>query len=281
MKDALINQNINNNINHENQAIQGQYQPNQPSVELLGVNQSSYTISSSQNLNTPYSNTTPNQTIDQGYSNPYQNPPYMQFNMLINGMPFTDTSGQLNLQPKAENNINYENIKNMSELTHLKFTQPEDNTFILNRKFMIIFPFWIIFFNIPMIILPFIMGIPYLFFFYIPVSIWIAVSITMCFKLIISIYFILGPNSITVNKNSILRKKTYIYNSDELLRVEYHQNMKDTGKGPRFVYEIVFVKANGVPDKIYEEQSSPFDFHEIGYFIHIINKHIQTNMITK
>ena len=45
--------------------------------------------------------------------------------------------------------------------------------------------------------------------------------------------------------------------------------------------EIVFVKTNGVSDKIYEELSSPFDFHEIGYFIHIINKHIQTNMCTK
>ena len=57
--------------------------------------------------------------------------------------------------------------------------------------------------------------------------------------------------------------------------------MRDGGRGALFVYEIVFVKTNGVSDKIYEELSSPFDFHEIGYFIHIINKHIQTNMCTK
>ena len=95
------------------------------------------------------------------------------------------------------------------------------------------------------------------------------------------IYFILGPNNIIVKKNNLFRKKTFFYNSNELLRVEYQQNMRDTPKGPLFVYEIVFIKAKGDPEIIYEAMSSSFTFHEIGYFIHIINKHIQNNMCPK
>ena len=273
MLNPLINQKQNtNNKNQENQTIEVQYQPNQPSLEPLGTSLQSYNLS-----NTPYSNT----IIPQGQFNPYQKAPYMQFNIIIHGIPFTDFSGQLNFQPKSEYNINYEEIKHISQIPHLKFTQPEENIFLISQRKLIFIPIFIIFLATPNLLIPIIIGIPELFSLYIFSFIFIAIAILFCIKIDLQVYFILGQNNITVKKNNLFRKKTYIYNSDELLRVEYQQNMRDTGKGPRFFYEIVFVKTKGDPEKIYEANSSSFNFHEIGFFIHIINKHIQNNMTPK
>ena len=286
MQDTLINQNQNPNyINQENQIIQGQYQPNQPYMEphAVTVNQPPYNLSSFQNQNNP-NNTTSNQVTQEGYVNPYQNAPYIQFNLLVHGIPFTDTSGQfgaMNFQPKSGYNINYENIKNISEIEHLKFSQPEENTFLISQKWMMFFPIFMLVLGIPYLIVPLFVGIPALFTLYFGGTLFTTIGIIMCIKLVINVYFILGPNNITVKKNAMLRKKTYIFNLEELLRVEFHQNLVDTNKGPRFNYEIVFVKTNGDIEKMYEEKSSPFSFHEIGYFIHIINKHIQTKRSPK
>ena len=282
MQNTYDNQNP-NNMNQGNPTIQGQYQPNQLYMQPQGMNPPPYNFST-QNLNTPYNNTTSNQALFPGQPNPYQNSPYMQFYRPAQGFPLTNLSGQpgvINIQPQSYNN-NFENIKNINQLPHLNFTQPDDNTFLISSKGIIVVPIIIIFTSLPFLIAPLVVGDPMMFIMYIFASIPIIVSICLCIHMNLSVSFILGPNNITVKRKSLCRQKTNIYNSGELLRVEYQQNFVHTSKGIRLAYEIVFITKNGGAEKMYSTYSGTFfTFQEIGYFLHVVNKHIQTKMCPK
>ena len=95
-------------MNQGNPIIQGQYQPNQPYIQPQGMNPPPYNLST-QNLNTPYNNTTSNQALFPGHSNPYQNSPYMQFYRPTQGFLLTNLPGQpgvINIQPQSYNFLN-------------------------------------------------------------------------------------------------------------------------------------------------------------------------------
>ena len=283
MQNTFINQSQNpNKINQENPTIQRKYQPNQPYIQN-GMNSPLYN-SSSQNLNTPYNNTIPNQAILPGQPNPYQNSSYMNSYQQNQGIPlynFPGQTGGMFIQPQSQVNINYENIKNIGEIPHLLFTQPDDNTFLISSKLILIPAIIMTFMTIPFFIIPIVVGEPMMFIMYIGACVPIITAICICMHAETSIYFILGQNNITVNKNTVCKKKSLVYNSGELLRVEYQQNFRNSTKGLQIVYEIVFVTTKGAEKMTSVYNSSAFTNEEIGYFLHVVNKHIQTKMCPK
>ena len=151
--------NKNPNNNQENPTIQGQYQPNQPNMQYE-MNSLSYNTSS-QNLNTPYNNTIPKQAIQPGQPNPYQNSPYMNIYQPTQEIPLTKFPGQTGgIFNQPQNNINYENIKNVGEIPHLLFTQPVDNTFLINSKSILIVPVILMCFSLIFILICVFVGEP-------------------------------------------------------------------------------------------------------------------------
>ena len=294
-----FNQNPNNN--QGNPTIQGQNQPNQPYMqyEMKSYNTSSQNLDTSYSnkisnqailpgqpnpyQNPPYNNAIPNQAILPGQPNPYQNSPYMSTYQSTQGIPLNNYPGQTGgmfIQP-PQNNINYENIKNIGEIPHLLFTQPDDNTFLISSKGFLITPIIMICASLPFFIIPIVVGDPVMYIMFFFASLAVLISICSCINTEISIYFILGQNNITVVKNTVCKKKNIFYNSGELLRVECQQNFRKRKKGLRLVYEIVFITTKG-PEKIYGVNSaSSFTPNEIGYFLYVVNKHIQTKMCPK
>ena len=110
----------------------------------------------------------------------------------------------------------------------------------------------------------------------------VIISICFCVNNVISAYFILGPNNITVKVNKFCRRRTRIYNPGELLRVEYKEEIIYLQNKHRFEYDIVFVPIKGEPEPLYHVgRGMSFTFEEMGYFLHIVNKHIQTKMNLK
>ena len=275
-----LNKMQNNNQNIKNPTIQ-QYQPNQLYNQSNGMNQP-YNYSF-QNINPPYSNLTQNQPIPQNQPNPYQNSPYMQFYQ-------PPQFGNINSQPQIPNNINYENINNISQLPHGIITQPDDNTFLFDQRGAIAGPIIMFFISIIFLIIPFFIKMPIIFVMYIVSLIPIIISICLCINIELSIHFILGPNNITVKKKTCCSQKTLVYNSGDLLRVEFQENVVVTRRRrfnrrvrrSRFIYDIVFVSTNMGPEIIHSvRNSSSLTFQEIDYFLYRINKHIQTKMYAK
>ena len=294
MKNNFINQNQNpNNINQVNISIQGQYQinqTNQPYKEPQGLIPPPNYLSS-QNLNTPYNNTNPNQAFPQGQTN--QNPflsSYMQYYRPAEGIPLNSISGlnvQMAIQSQSNmhnmnNNMNIENIKNVSQLPHYNFTQPDDNTFLISNRSFIIVPIILIISSMPFFIIPIVVGIPAMFVMYLFAIIPVIICICLCINHVLSVYFILGPNNITVKVNKVFKRQTHIYNSGQLLRVEYKEKIIYLQNKHRFEYDIVFVPVKGKPDPVYHVgRGTSFTFEEMGYFLYVINKHIQTKMSPK
>ena len=132
-----------------------------------------------------------------------------------------------------------------------------------------------------MLLIPIIFGEPILFIMYIFAMFPIGISILFCIFTVISTHFILGPDNITVKTYKMFRSQTHIFNSGELTRVEFKQKLIHTSKGYRFNYDIVFVPIKGEPEPVYQMTTTRVTFEEIGYFLYIFNKHIQTKMCPK
>ena len=232
--------------------------------------------------NSPYNNTIPNQAILPGQPNPYQNSPYMNINQPTQGIPLTNFPGKTGgIFNQPQNNINYENIKNVGQIPHLLFTQPDDNAFLINSKSILIVPVILMCFSLVFILIGVFAGEPMTYIMIFFASIPIIVSICICINIETSIYFIFCPNQIKAIKNHLCRKKDFFYNSGELLRVKFQQNFRKTTKGLRLIYEIVFITTKGA-DKIYGLYSNAlFTLNEIGYFLYAVNRHIQTKMCPK
>ena len=242
---------------------------------------------SSQNLNTPYGNTNQNQAFPQGQPNNPFISSFMQYYRPAEGIPLNNMTGgnpgfgvpnQFNMFNM--NNINFENIKNISQLPHFQFTQPDDNTFVVGSKAIIVIPFVLVLMSLPMFLIPIISGEPIMFIMYFFALFPIGFSICFCIFISITTHFILGPDNITVKNNKIFRSQIRVFNSGELTRVEYKQNLYHTSKGYRFKYDIVFVPIKGEPEPVYHI-TGRFTFEEMGYFLHVINKHIQIKMCPK
>ena len=292
MENPFINPNNNPNIiDQENLSNQGQYLPsqlNQQKDKPQVVNPPTYNVSS-ENINTQYSNTNLNQDISQNETNISQNnllPPYMQFYISEQGIPLNDFSGQngvTNSTVPSEYNINFENYNNVEQLPHLQFTQPDNNTFLIVTKNVIIPPIILSALSLPIFIIPIIVGIPGLFAIYAGGGMLILIATIFCLFMEYKLCFILGTNTITVKRCTMCRSTSLIFKSGELSKVDYIQKTHYFRGKPRYTYYIAFFPKIGEPELIYTVLGSPkfFTFQEIGFFLHVLNKHIQTKMIPK
>ena len=106
--------------------------------------------------------------------------------------------------------------------------------------------------------------------------------IFICFSIIIfytdhhTIYFIMGENSLTILKKSILGKKESIYNSGEIEKAKFHRTKIETG----YIYELEIISKNKENKNIFfnDYPDEFFTKEEIDNFLCQINTHIETKM---
>jgi len=195
-----------------------------------------------------------------------------------NNMPYL-------VQPVAPaNQIQYQNYRNISQIPHKGIYQVDENTFYVSTGCCFkIFPF--IFFIVGV-------GVGSLYFFIPEPTFWLlifgiifsAAGLLMFFKMYNNIYFIMGPNTLTIVKKATCGKKTKIYNPGELSRVDftydYSYESSTDGGGYMHHYNLIIVPTNEKPDTIFSIGSSSrvFTQEEMGFFLYYINTHIQTKM---
>ena len=182
------------------------------------------------------------------------------------------------------NQIQYQNYRDISEIPHKGIYQINENTFFISTGcWFIIFPF--IFFIAGV-------GIGMLYFFVSNPNIWILIiggifataGFFMFFKMYNSIYFEMGPNTLTIVKKAIIGKQTKIYNPGELERVDftydYSYDSSSDGGGYMHHYNLIIVPTIASPYTIFSIGSSSrvFTPEEMGFFLYYINIHIQTKM---
>ena len=106
--------------------------------------------------------------------------------------------------------------------------------------------------------------------------------IFICFSIIIfytdyhTIYFIMGENSLTILKKSILGKKERVYNSGEIKKAKFHKTKIETG----YIYELEIISKNKENKNIFfnDYPDEFFKKEEIDNFLCQINTHIETKM---
>jgi hypothetical protein len=106
--------------------------------------------------------------------------------------------------------------------------------------------------------------------------------IFICFSIIIfytdyhTIYFIMGENSLTILKKSILGKKERVYNSGEIKKAKFHKIKIETG----YIYELEIISKNKENKNIFfnDYPDEFFTKEEIDNFLCQINTHIETKM---
>ena len=93
-----------------------------------------------------------------------------------------------------------------------------------------------------------------------------------------SIHLLLKPNSITLTKKALFKKKVIIYNIDELEKAEICYKYISKIYTHRFV--LYFVRTSGEKEEFHSINSdkSDVDLKGIKYFIDLINTHIQKKM---
>jgi len=176
----------------------------------------------------------------------------------------------------------YQNYRNISEIPHKGVYQIDENTFYISTGCCFkIFPF--IFFIVGVGV-----GALYIaahsFWLIIFGSIFATAGFFMFFKMYNSIYFMMGPNSLTIVKKATCGKQTKIYNPGELARVDfnydYSYDSSSDGGGYMHHYNLIVVPTNESPDTIFSIGSSSrvFTQEEMGFFLYYINTHIQTKM---
>ena len=92
-----------------------------------------------------------------------------------------------------------------------------------------------------------------------------------------SIFFILGPNTLTVIKKALCLKRSKIYNPGDLQRIDFTLTK---GNGSNYNHVLKVVEKNGKEGLIFNTgyTSLLFTADEIEYFLYTINTHIQTKM---
>ena len=183
-------------------------------------------------------------------------------------------------QPIPQYNNRYQQYTNINQISHKGITQVDENTFYITtgccfKLFPYIFTlFGGVFISIWVFAGSIIPGLCGIFFAFL--------GICMFFTLYNNIYFVMGPNSLTVMKKAACRKKTKIYNAGELQRVEFNYNYSSTSidSNATHNYKLVVIPTNGKEDTLFEVGSSSrvFTNEEIEYFLYYINNHIQTKM---
>ena len=281
---------------------QGLLPPNQPIAQEISY----YPSQNQNNLYDKPINSQNNQipTPSQPYypppqsAIPNQTQPYYppgQIQGMANPVPqiypqnnYPPQAGGVIIPTQSAYNAKYENYKNISQINHKGIYQPDENTFYISTGFCFK-------------LFPFIFAIMGVFFMLVPLMdpkgtggniymasaagvIFFIVGVSLFFLMYNDIYFIMGPNTLTIMKKALCRKKILIYNPGELLRIELnyaYTRRRGRRRSHSHKYSLVIVPKNGKADNIFTIGSSSrfFTNEEIEYFIYFINAHIQTKMI--
>lgn len=207
--------------------------------------------------------------------------PLISNNTTQNNGIYVQTQG-IGQDNKYQNNI-YKNYQNISQVNHRGISQKNNNTFYISPSFCSrCFPLAFVFIGIIVIIIGFVNYsedpsygpmIGGLIFFCIGLFFFIFTNRT--------IYFIMGPNSLTVVKRIFCTKKVYNFNPGELIRVDFtYRYGHDYDSESNHHYNITIIPSNGEVIDLYSISGNTFEFtlEEIDYFLYYINNHIQTNM---
>ena len=180
----------------------------------------------------------------------------------------------------------YKNYNNISQIRHRGIKQPDENTFYISSSCCyIIFP--LMFCGVGIFLMTFPItkigegkDIPCV----IAGVIFFIIGIYLFCSTNNSVYFIMGPNTLTIMKKGYCRKKTRTYNPGELQRIafDYHYEYRGSGKsgGYKHIYSIIVYPTRESVDNAYSDsgRSPLFTAEEIDYFLYHINTHIQTKM---
>lgn len=183
--------------------------------------------------------------------------------------------------------IDYSLIASINQLQHQSIFEAEQNTlFITLGCCYKVFPF--IFLIVGLACIPFgfifvknnnkyiVIGLGAVFF---------ICAIIMMFRGYHSVYFLMGPNNLTVSKKAVCGTSTTIYEPGEIISIElsHYTTHKSARKSRRrktmHHYQLDIVTPSG-NERVFKvgQNSVLFTYEEIEYFNYIINFHIQTKM---
>ena len=291
------------NFINENQS-QEEPQQNPPYIPNTDSSTSDSTYNSTQNITCPEQPYYLSQSTDkvqqypaQSYpAQPYPAQPYPAQNMVIPpNQPYYPPQESNPIQPGVPMNnyplqpttLNVQNIppnqyyKPYSLVQHKGILQTENNTFYITEgsteKCVPFIPLFVSLFFILFGILKESFAALIL------ALVCIIFSIIAFFSHIHSIFIVLGPNALTVIKKALCHKKTIIYNTGDLERINFTETKvkgKTIGKKGNYdgyKYEFTVVSKSGNVDLIYNKFASSeiFTSDEIEYFLYTVNTHIQ------
>ena len=248
---------------------------------------------------TPYSNNTnnySNQPISQPLINQNNNPQLVQplyqaqpalinqnNNLGYQAPEISPPSNYQNPQIISQNLnqpiqfINFANITNVDQVHHLGIHQIGSDTIYFSfgccSKIMPI-----IFFICGLLCAFSAFGNGFGLYFAIGVGvIFLIVSICMGCKWFYSVYFYLGPNTLTMSWKTLIRRSTRIFYPGQITSLEL-KSFKGKKKNDYF-YDLIVYNNRG-KETVFSEQSSGaiFTKEEMDYFNYVLNNHIQTKM---
>ena len=285
---------INPGIQQNNQPMYPQQPPINTDPNMAPPEQPYY---SSQGNAIPIEKPNPNYPSQNVYTAPI-NPQYppaqsvgvpVQQAIPVNNYPPQIQTSQPNnyiVQPvvpaEYQTQYQYQNYQNITQIPHKGIYQTDANTFYISTGCCFkLFPFIFFLSGCGVVAISFSKDAENIFWGGIIGGLFAIIGIFLFFKMYNNIYFIMGPNTLTVMKKAYCGKKTNTYNPGELLRVEFNYNYGYSRKGGRtHNYSLAVVQTNGKTDNIFNIGSSNrvFTTEEIGYFLYYINTHIQTKM---
>lgn len=285
---------INPGIQQNNQPMYPQQPPINTDPNMAPPEQPYY---SSQGNAIPIEKPNPNYPSQNVYTAPI-NPQYppaqsvgvpVQQAIPVNNYPPQIQTSQPNnyiVQPvvpaEYQTQYQYQNYQNITQIPHKGIYQTDANTFYISTGCCFkLFPFIFFLSGCGVFAISFAKDAQNIFWARFIGGLFAIIGIFLFFKMYNNIYFIMGPNTLTVMKKAYCGKKTNTYNPGELLRVEFNYNYGYSRKGGRtHNYSLAVVQTNGKTDNIFTIGSSNrvFTTEEIGYFLYYINTHIQTKM---
>jgi len=217
----------------------------------------------------------------------------VQQNIPVNNYaPITQTSTPNNyiyqniVPVQYQTQYQYQNYQNITQIPHKGIYQTDANIFYISTGCCFkLFPFIFFLMGCGVFAISFANDAQNIYIARIVGIIFALIGILLFFKMYNNIYFIMGPNTLTVMKKAICGKQTTIYNPGELQRIDFnyyygYNSMSNRRRGRTHNYSLVVVQSNGKTDNIFSIGSSSrvFTTEEIGYFLYYINTHIQTKM---
>ena len=301
------NQNLNNNydqnqynqyqgpnLGQENQLYMIPPNMNPPPLEQQNPNLDMYEkpYYSPQNPTQTPINSQQNQPISSP-SQVYYSPPQIDQNPQSQPQPFSQgvpLVQQMNypiqnsgiIQTQGISQINYQNYQNISQVSNKGIIQKDKNTFIISSGYQGKFlPLCLIIFGIIFILFGIVSIAFDAFIVIICGLVFLIIGIMLCNHK--KIYFIIGPNNLTVINKTNCSKKVYAYNPGQLLRVDFIYNLGINivaNSNHKYNYILNIVLSNGQVVNIFTSTSNvpKFTLEEINYFLYFINNHIQNNM---